>query len=253
MRNTNPLRLSALVALAFVLLGSVHALRAAEFSLGAGVAASTSPYKSQDASLSAAPLVTYDSDRLYLRGTEAGVYIWKNEQHAIGAGVEYSWMNYDPDDSDDAGMKKLDKRRSTLMAGLSYSYTGAWGMIRAGLARDILGKSDGYVAEASYRLPIVREKLTVLPGAGVSWKSGKEADYYFGVSRGESARSGIKRYEAGAAVLPFVSVEAKYTITERWSAVAALKAELLTGSIKDSPMVGRSATVSGAIGAQFTF
>lgn len=150
-------------------------------------------------------------------------------------------------------MRMLDKRRSTLMAGLSYSFVGAWGMIRSSVARDILGKSDGYAAEASYHLPIIREKLTVLPGAGVAWQSGKHSDYYFGVSREESARSGMRGYEADASFLPFVGVEAKYAVTERLSAVAAIRAELLTGSIKDSPMVGRSATVSGALGAQFTF
>ena len=53
--------------------------------------------------------------------------------------------------------------------------------------------------------------------------------------------------------MPFAALEAKYVINSRWSVVAAVRVNVLTGSVKDSPMVGRSATVSGALGVQFTF
>ncbi|MDR2947559.1 MAG: MipA/OmpV family protein [Candidatus Adiutrix sp.] len=81
----------------------------------------------------------------------------------------------------------------------------------------------------------------------------RHADYYFGVSRDEAARSGLERHEATDSFLPFAGIQAQYAITDRLSAVVALRGELLTGSVKDSPMAGRSYTASGAAGLQFTF
>lgn len=225
----------------------------ADFSIGVALGASTSPYKSHDGYLMVSPFAGYDSERFYLQASDAGVYLLKAGGHAIGAGVSYSWLEFDPDDCDDWRMKRLDKRRSTLMAGLTYSYTGRLGIFRTKVLRDILGWSDGFSGEASYHFPLMWGGLTLLPGAGVTWNSSKHADYYFGVSRSESARSGLRAHTAKASVSPFVSLEGKYTITERWSVVASARMEMLAGSIKRSPMTGRSCTVSGAVGIQFTF
>ncbi len=93
------------------------------------MAVSTSPYKSHDNYLGVAPFASYDGGRLYLRASEAGAYLWKNDKHKIGAGLRYSWLSFDPDDTDDSRMKRLDKRSSTLMAGLSYSYAGSFAYI----------------------------------------------------------------------------------------------------------------------------
>ncbi len=256
MNRKSSIRPPAPVVFALLLLPALlsgERVRAAEFSIGAAMAVSTSPYTSHDAYFGAMPFASYEGGRVYLRASGAGVYLWKNERHGIGAEAWHFGLNFDPDDCDDEGMKALDRRRSTLMAGLSYRYTGSFGMLRVGVVRDILGKSDGYAAEASYHIPFTRGKLTLLPGVGASWQSGKHADYYFGVSRGEADRSGVHAYNAKGSFLPFVGVEAKYDITNRLSAVAAFRAELLTGSIRNSPMTGRACTVSGAVGIQFSF
>lgn len=242
-----------LLAATVLMMFCVGSTCAADFSLGMAAAVATSPYKSHDNYLGVAPFASYDGGRLYLRPSEAGVYLWNNGGHKVGAAIRYSWLKFDPDDCDDGEMRHLDKRRSTLMAGLSYSYTGTWGILRLGITRDILGRSDGYAGEASYHIPLTQGKLTLLPGAGVSWQSRKHADYYFGVSRGESIRSGIRTHTAKASFAPFVAVEGKFALTSRLSAVASLRGELLTGSVKKSPMVGRSYTVSAAVGIQLAF
>ncbi len=227
--------------------------KAAEFSLGGGVAVGTSPYRSHDTHILAAPLASFEMGRVSIQPTGAGVYLWNNGTHKLGAELSYSPLEFDPKDCDDSDMRNLDKRRSTLMAGLAYSVQGNWGMAKVRLAHDILGHSNGAVGEASYHMPVRLGNLTLVPGAGVAWSSEKHAEYYFGVSRRESVRSGIRANSPGSSVTPFARLEAKYTINDRWSVVASAEARLLTGSIKKSPMVGRSATVSGGLGVLFTF
>ncbi|MCC8164571.1 MAG: MipA/OmpV family protein [Planctomycetes bacterium] len=232
---------------------TVVGARAAEFSLGGGVAAATSPYKSHDANILVSPFASVAMGRVYLEPAAVGVHLVNNDTHTLGAEMTYSWFEFDPDDCDDGGMRRLDKRRSTLMAGLAYSVRGAWGMAKVRLSHDILGRSNGAVGEASYHVPVRVGRLDLVPGAGVTWSSEKQADYYFGVTRAESVRSGVQSHEAGSSLSPFVRLEAKYTLGQRWSVVASAEARLLTGSVKNSPMVGRSATVSGALGVLFTF
>ena len=226
-----------------------------EFSLGAVGVVSTSPYKSYDTVVSALPLVNYDSDRFYVKGVELGAHLLKNDMHTVSVGVLYHGMEFDPKDTKDKALKLLGKRRSTLMAAVSYSFTSRFGVLQAQISQDIiLGRSKGTLGDFSYQIPWVTEKITVMPGIGITLSSEKYTKYYFGVSRSESARSGIPYYKpSGISASPYLSLGMKYMITDRLSAVASGKVELLTGKVKDSPMVGRSCVVSFAAGMQFAF
>ncbi|MDR2945429.1 MAG: MipA/OmpV family protein, partial [Candidatus Adiutrix sp.] len=177
-------RVLAIMVLVMLFLGLASVTAgAAEFSLGAGVAASTSPYKSHDSQLTVSSFISYDNGRVYLRGAEAGVYLWNTGRHKVSAAVQYSWLEFDPGACDDGQMRGLEKRRSTLMAGLSYTYAAPLGQIRLGVTGDVLGRSGGFVGEAAYQHnPITLGNLTLLPGLGVSWQCREHADYYFGVS-----------------------------------------------------------------------
>ena len=244
------MRVLLLIALTAV---SAMNIVAADFSLGAVFAISTAPYKSYDKYIMVSPFATYDGQRFYVQGAGAGVHLLKNEVHKISAGVSYFGLHFDPDDTDNRAMKNLNRRKSTMMADLTYSVITKVGVGKIKASRDVLGISDGYTVDACWQLPLIREKYTIMPSAGVLWSSREQADYYFGVSRGESWRSGLKRHTATSNFSPYLKLDAKYHFTDRWSAVASVHVNFLTGDVKDSPMVGKSATIGGAIGAQFTF
>lgn len=61
-------------------------------------------------------------------------------------------------------MKALDKRRSTVMAGLRYNHTADWGVVSAEYLGDVLDNSDGFTADLSYLYPIQQGWFTLLPG-----------------------------------------------------------------------------------------
>lgn len=221
--------------------------------IGAAVGASTSPYKDHDNDLVLLPTLNYEGRHAYIQGTSAGIHLLNNDRHQISIGASYSALHFDPDDTDSRPHKALDKRKSTVMADVSYALVTPLGRAKVTVSRDVLGRSDGYTADASFSVPITRNNFTIVPTLGVEWMSEKHADYYFGISRAESTRSGLRRHEVSSSVSPYISLESRYQINERWSAVGGVKVNALTGKAKDSPMVGRSVTVGGFVGMLFTF
>lgn len=222
-------------------------------SVGPVVSYVQSPYKSHDGSLMVAPLLLHDSKWFYLRGSAGGIHLFNNGTHKISAGVSYFGLKFDPDDTDDSRLRRLDKRRSTMMGDISYTAITPIGLAKIRFSRDLLGHSDGYLADAYFGVPWITDRFTIMPSAGVIWSSRKQADYYYGISRSEASRSNLREHTAKANFSPYLKLEAQYNFTARVSAVAGADAQFLTGKVKDSPMVGRSTVFGGFLGCVFKF
>lgn len=234
-------------------IGTGHNAVSSGLSIGAGGMVAISPYKSYDMTVMPVPLISYDSKYFYAKGAGLGVNVIKNERHKISLGVSYHGMSFDPDKTDDASLKLLDKRRSTMTVDAAYSFIGQFGVLRLNVNQDILGRSSGTLGTASWYVPIVKENFTLLPGIGIQWSSANYNDYYYGVSNAESARSGLSAHKAGNAFTPYATVGFVYKATDRWSIIGSVKGDYLTGKIKDSPMVGRKFIGSVTAGVQFSF
>lgn len=238
--------------IALVLFSASSAL-AGEFSVGVVGSVFVSPYKSYDTTVLPLPAITYKSDRLYLKGTSAGVHLFKNEKHELSVGASYLGLEFKPRKTDERPLKELDKRRSTMLADLSYSYVSKIGLVRAQIAQDVLGHSEGQLANLSLHVPWMTDTFVVMPGVGVQWASAKHNKYYYGISERESAKSGLKRYNPGQTFSPYATLEAKYKINECWDIIAKGRVEYVTGRIKNSPMIGKSFTTSAMAGVQYNF
>ncbi|MCD8138375.1 MAG: MipA/OmpV family protein [Planctomycetaceae bacterium] len=241
------------VLLAFAITIAASCGHALDLSLGAAMTAGTSPYKKHDATYLPAPLVRYEGDHFYVKNASVGAYLFKNDNHKIGLGVSYFGLYFNNDDTDYEPAKQLDDRRSTLMADINYEAITKFGLARLKVSRDILGYSDGFTVDAGFHVPFIRECYTIMPGVGVLWSSRKQSDYYFGIRRHESERSGLNEYSAKANFSPYVKLEGKFDFTPKWSAVAGVYANFLSATVKNSPMTGRSVTIAGALGVQYQF
>ncbi len=225
------------------------------WAVGIGAKHASSPYKKYDDNdLVALPAASYEKGKFFWYGTEAGVKVFRRNAHSIHVGVSWKGHEFSPKDTDDLQLQSLDKRKATLMADVSYIYRGKIGIARVKASVDVLGRSDGMVLDASYRYPVVKaKKFQALAGAGVEWSNGKQNDYYYGVSQEEAQRSGLKAYKAGDGLTPYLTVEAKYDISKRWSAFAVGKLSFLNGEVKDSPMVDKSTTYYIGAGLLYKF
>ncbi len=137
-------------------------------------------------------------------------------------------------------MRHLDDRKSTMMAGLSYAHFTQYGYLRTTLAGDTLDNSNGIVWDMAWLYRYTNGGLTVTPGIGVQWNSENQNEYYYGVSRKESARSGLRGYNPNDSWSPYLELSASYNFLGDWSVYGTARYTRLSDEVTDSPMVDKS-------------
>ncbi len=222
--------------------------------LGLGVAVQSSVYKNYDNDAVIIPLVNYKGDYFYIEGLSAGVYFINDQQHQMFADVTYQGLNFDPDDTSHDQLRRLDKRRSTVMAGLGYNYQDTWGSLRFHVAADILGRSDGLVADARYSYVAYNHNgFFFSPNIGLEWFNGDHNRYYYGVTHWESSRSGLPAYAPSSSWSPYVGFSAGYQLNSNFDLFMHGRLNILSDEVKDSPMVDADYHGVLAIGAKYNF
>jgi outer membrane protein len=230
-----------LLALGVLIASSTFAAAAeSNFSLGAGVGMVESPYKQYDRKFYPVPVVTYESDDFWFRGLGGGYYLWNDEADKLSVFAAYSPWNFKPGDSDNNQLRQLDKRKSTAVAGLLYIHNTEYGFLRTSLATDVLDNSNGVVGDAAWLYRYTNGSLTLTPGIGVEWSSDNQNEYYYGISRAESRRSGLNSYDPDNGWSPYLELSVSYSLTDNWSVYGTGRYTHLSDEIKDSPMVDKS-------------
>ncbi|MGQ8705070.1 MipA/OmpV family protein [Serratia sp. TSA_198.1] len=226
---------------------------AGEWSLGAAAGGGISPYRDTDNTLTALPLIGYEGEDFYLHGLKGGYHLWKDEQNQLDVMGYYSPLHFKPGNSDDEQMKRLNKRRSTAMAGVEYTHRAAWGAIRTALSADVLNNSNGLVGDLAYLYPIHLNDWEITPIAGVRWDSKNQNKYYYGINAGESRRSGLASYTPDDSLTPYLELAVRYHINKSWDTFVSARYESLPNTVKDSPMVDKSNTGSLSFGVNYSF
>lgn len=224
-----------------------------ELSLSAGAFAVQSEYKGCDARVLPMPIINYEGEHFFIRNTEAGAYLWKNDNQKISIGINLLTQYFRSSKSDDPAMKQLENRNIIALATLGYELNSAYGSLYLSASGDITGTSDGFLASASYAYPLNWGNLTVIPRAGAIFASSDFNDYYYGVSHGEAARSGLPFYSPDSSITPFAGVRANYALTNHWSLFASWNITFLGTEVKDSPMVDRNTQHIFGGGITYTF
>lgn len=230
-----------LLALGVLIASSTFAANAeSTFSLGAGVGVVETPYKQYDKKVYPVPVITWESDSFWFRGLGGGYYLWNDDADQLSVMAYYSPWHFKPGDSDNSQLRQLDKRKSTLMAGLSYVHNTQYGFLRTSLAGDTLDNSNGIVWDLAWLYRYNAGALTVTPGIGVEWNSENQNEYYYGVSGSESRRSGLDSYDPNDSWNPYLELTVSYRLTDNLSVYGTGRYTHLSDEIKDSPMVDKS-------------
>lgn len=232
------------------LLCSAPAL-ADNFSLGLSAGAAQSPYRDTDPTIFPLPLVGYESEHLFFHGVKGGVHLWKDDANQLDIFAAYDGRQFKPGDSDDRRLKRLDRRDSTAVAGLEYTLRTDYGHFNTSVAGDVLNNSNGITADASYLYPINLDSWEFLPKVGVRWDSKDLNNYYFGVSPGESRRSGLAAYESDDSFTPYVELAVRYHVSPAWVTFVSARYEALPNAVKNSPMVNKDGV--GVVSAGFSY
>ena len=223
----------------------------AVLSLGVNAQYVKTPYDADD-QLNILPGIFYDNNKIYARGNTAGAYIINDGTTQLDAFAQLTGTSFDPDDANGA-LKGLDERKSTAVAGLSYLYRTPIGGLRAQVATDVLGRSDGSIARLTYLAKYSTDKLTVYPSVGVEWHNEDFNDYYYGISEREAAKTGLATYKPGSSVNPYVSVSGTYDFNDRWAGFASQTIDYLSDKQYDSPMIDSRVDSRTTVGLLYKF
>jgi outer membrane protein len=97
------------------------------------------------------------------------------------------------------------------------------------------------------------DRLTFTPGIGVTWSSENQNEYYYGVSKKESQRSGLSSYDPSDSWSPYVELSVNYKLTDSWNVFGMGRYIRLTDEVTNSPMVDKEWTGVLMTGVTYSF
>ena len=219
-------------------------------SLGLGIVSTPAPYVGADNNVLPLPLVELYYKRLYVQGVRAGFRVLGDDGLHLDLRVRWNFLELDPDDS--PFLEGMNPRKSTAMGGLALEWNRRKLQVSGTLLADLLGRSDGLAGSllASWREPVMKGRLMLIPSLGVAYQNAKTVDYYFGVTPDE-ATEGRPAYEGTAAWNPTARFTALFRITPRLNLVANFVGQSLDNEIRDSPIVEDSWGYEAVLGVTY--
>ncbi|MDG2524251.1 MipA/OmpV family protein [Stenotrophomonas sp. HITSZ_GD] len=241
--TTRRFTLLTLLALPAPLLAQAQATEDS-WSLGAGAAVIDSPYAGEGTRVRPFPLVSYDGERVFLRGISGGVHLYESSGFAVDAIVAARLYGFDIDDlgrraliANGLDPSQLRDRDDGIDAGLRFTYGSRWGAISLEAASDISNTSDGHEISLDYRYTWTHAQTALTANVGANYLSSKLAGYYFGILDEEVAR-GVAPYRPGSAVMPHVGLSLTQALgTSKWRVIASAEYQFLPDELADSPLL----------------
>jgi MipA family protein len=219
------------------------------WSIGLGVVSIAPVYEGESNKVIPFPLIGYEGERFYLRGTTLGYRLIQNEGFTLSTHLSASFNSIE---ADDFGRKELAARginRDLLEdrdlgadAGITASMETSAGIFEADVRTDITNTSGGYQASLDYQFPLPLGKVIVTPGVGVTQYSSKAANYYYG-TLSEEIRRGVVDYKPGSVTVPHASVTAVLPFASKWMFISNVNVEFLPSKITDSPLVDKDSDI----------
>ena len=222
-------------------------------SIGIGGSVGESPYKKYDLEWMPLPLISYEGDLVYLRGTTAGLKLMNKKHVEISAFAGYDGTSFDSSNTSHERLRHLKDRQPSAELGLETRVLLPFGMVFANAAADVLDHSNGARGTVGYANSWEYGDFEFAPSAGLHWSSGKYNDYYYGVSDNEAEKSGLDAYDAGGGASPFVGATVSFGLADNWGVFCSGEVVFLNRAVKDSPMVGKSHTHSMTFGLMYGF
>lgn len=159
--------------------------------LGVGLIVSSKVYAGEGSRLQPIPLLTYQGERFSLRGLTAAWKLYGNDSVELSAIGKLRLGGFKVKDLGQAELARngidyrlLDDRDNGFDLGLQAKWQGGWGELEAEMLADVSGASKGQELSLQYGYGLDVGGGMLTPGVGITWQSGKMANYYYGTLRG---------------------------------------------------------------------
>jgi len=131
---------------------------------------------------------------------------------------------------------KPPRRDYAVEAGVEVLFGGEWGNATLHAFHDVSGTHDGYEVAADYSFRWTTGRLSIAPTVGVTYKSRKLSDYYWGVHADEASLV-LAPYEAGGGLGWEAGLRTNYYLTKNIRLAVSVNYEQLQWDIARSPLV----------------
>ncbi|HCW90097.1 MAG TPA: MipA/OmpV family protein [Marinobacter sp.] len=163
------------------------------------------------------------------------------------------FIGYTPGRDNEDDLERLEKVDGGALAGLRIAYTkDAWSY-SATAQTPFTGDVDGYqLALKAQWEDRLSEQWSASFGPKLTYSSEDWTEDMFGISPGESVRSGLRAYSPDGYFRFGLTGSLGYQLTEQWSVAAIAGVSQLTGDAKDSPIVDELGDATQAYTGLFT-
>jgi len=224
------------------------------WSVGVGAAIIDSPYAGEGSRVRPFPMISYEGERVFLRGISGGVHLYQSGGFTLDAIASARLHGFDIDDLGSAELRAngvdaalLRDRHDSLDAGLRASFGAGWGTLSLEAVHDIGDTSDGYEVSLDYRYMWRFDRSTLTANLGASRMSSGLTGYYFGILDEEIAR-GVIAYTPGAAVVPKIGLTTTRALgASQWTLIGAFEYQFLPDVLRDSPLLDAERNGAGRI------
>lgn len=233
---------------------SLFSMNAQADAIGIGVGAYTSPFVGQKTYSALWPMINLDTGYFFIQNNSAGIHFWDNDDQQINFLVQYLPLHLNPSSDNNQQVKRLDRRHSTLLGGVSYQLRSDTGNINASLLGDLLDNSNSILVNLGYSYTFrFDHKNTMTPYLGASWTNQKHNQYYFGISQKEALRSGFNTYRPNDSFNYYAGFSYNYAFTKSWSGEVDYRYSLMRDEVKSSPIVKHGYIHYLGVGIGFNF
>lgn len=147
---------------------------------------------------------------------------------------------------------EIPDRDYAIEAGVELLADGAWGFLQAGAFQDVSRTHKGSEIYAEYSYLFRQQRWFYEPSVGLSWKSRKLNNYYWGVTAAE-ANPVFPAYEAGSGLNYFARFKLSYQLTRKWASLFVVEYERLNHDAAQSPLVDEKSVYGAFAGLQYNY
>ena len=230
--------------------GALRGVPREGLSLGAGVIEVDPGYIGYHRQTNVVPLISYRSGPFFISGTEGGVVAAQSDVYTLSFGLVPQLNRLRASDSPE--LTGIQTREWTIDGRMNLSIRQPWGNTSFAVLHDILDRNNGTELLANYSYPIVLGAGRLTPAIGATWESANLTNYYYGVSTAESLPN-RPAYSSGSALNPTARLGYSVPVSDKWLLGAGLGYTHFDGTIRDSPIVDRSGSLSGRIFFMYSF
>lgn len=225
------------------------------FTLGIGGIYKDKPYKGYDNGdkTSAFPLVLYEGEHFFVRGTSLGWKFITTKPWEVGVLGEYWGDGYESSDADI--LEGMDDRDPSFGVGGYVTWAPEKFGLKLEAATDVTGNSDGTAVKALAFYRNRFENWFYTASGGAVWWNSDYIDYYYGVkAKEEDLAIGRPEYKGDDQTFGRVGIVFGYQRPEsKWMFLFGGRYDFMGDEVDDSPITSDDKQFMGFLAIGYTF